>query len=160
MKTEYKNPNFKGHPRYEGKTRPPQGWVRAQTPIRHLMLTSIPVKQVLVDWFWRNRHAEPVFAYYIPDQPEYIFRDQCISDYYDRLAGFDNLARREASSRDAIGSAREQLPILCKERVKNSCGCSRRKNLNGMIRSAAKVLDLTVPMDQDKFHEFVKTHAC
>ena len=88
---KFTNPNFESHPRYLGKTQPPANYVVAQTAIRHLVFTDIPVKQVLVDWTWRNGHAHPTFEHYIPDKPEFIFRDKCLAAYYDRLENVDQI---------------------------------------------------------------------
>lgn len=62
----------------------PQGWIKAQSRFIILEFTTIPHKQIITDWLWRNQHAEPIFTTIIPDDPNYRFRDKCIADYEKR----------------------------------------------------------------------------
>lgn len=63
----------------------PKGWVEAKTRFVNLEFTSIPHRQIVTDWVWRNRHAEPVKTTIIPDKPDYVFRDNCIANKNARL---------------------------------------------------------------------------
>lgn len=63
----------------------PKGWVTAKSRYVDLRHTSIPHQQIVTDWLWRNKHAEPIIITIIRDKPEYVFRDNCIASYYKRI---------------------------------------------------------------------------
>ena len=63
----------------------PKGWKESESRFVDLEYTTIPHKQIITDWLWRNKHAEPIHTTIIPNTSDYVYRDMCIATYYRRI---------------------------------------------------------------------------
>jgi hypothetical protein len=85
----------------------PLGWIASPLPPHELKWLHIAYKEIVTDWVWRNRHANPTITCIIRAEDEH--RAVLCANYHRRLGAEEHARVTERDRLNALPQAETQL---------------------------------------------------